>query len=104
MIRPSVSAAPPAAKGATILTGLVGQLCARVLVGPASAALPIPMSTSRRRMARPLVESQRFVLNRWICICARNGTSGCAPIFMIAGRSSLISASRWSGGSRNLSA
>ena len=28
------------------------------------------------------------------CSCARNGTSGCAPIFTIDGRSSLISASR----------
>jgi hypothetical protein len=29
-----------------------------------------------------------------ICNCARNGTSGCAPIFTIDGTSSLISASR----------
>jgi hypothetical protein len=32
--------------------------------------------------------------NRSICNCARNGTSGCAPIFTIDGKSSLISASR----------
>ena len=38
---------------------------------------------------------------RWICICARNGTSGCVPIFTIAGKSSRISASRWSGSSAN---
>src|SRR5882724_8572652 len=56
-MRPSVSAAPPAANGATILTGFVGQLCACVLAGPAKAALPIPMSTSRRRMAHPSLNS-----------------------------------------------
>jgi hypothetical protein len=37
--------------------------------------------------------------SRSTCMFARNGTSGCVPIFTIVGRSSLTSASRWSGGS-----
>src|SRR5581483_3055371 len=47
---------------------------------------------------------QRGGRRRWICNWARNGTRGCAPIFTKAGMSSLISASRWSGGRLNWSA
>jgi hypothetical protein len=66
MIRPSVSAAPPGANGATILTDLVGQLCARACptAQPRSAAdttslapilhMAIPHQTDRLRAYRKL--------------------------------------------------
>jgi hypothetical protein len=53
-------------------------------------------SWARLPRARPRYARGR---SRWICSWARNGTSGCAPIFTIEGRSSLISASRWPGAS-----
>lgn len=45
-----------------------------------------------------------YLRRRWICIFAKNGTNGCAPIFTMPGTSSLISASRCSLDSLNLSA
>lgn len=45
-----------------------------------------------------------YLRKRWICMFARNGTSGCAPIFTMPGTSSVIRASRCSLDSLNLSA
>src|SRR5258708_40186409 len=47
--------------------------------------------------------AQRGLRRRWICMLARNGTNGCAPILTMPGTSSLISASRCSPDNLNLS-
>src|SRR6516164_11663291 len=59
------------------------------------------LSHQRRSLSGCCVD---FGRSRSICNCAKNGVNGCAPILTIDGRSSWISASRCSGGSRNRSA
>src|SRR5665213_1295336 len=47
---------------------------------------------------------QRGFRSRWICMLAKNGTSGWTPILTIEGTSSLTSAARWSSDRLNLAA
>src|SRR5262249_13815216 len=82
--------------------GLMLEFVTRSLRTPAASTGVVASASLARRGA----QRTRYARGRsgWICSCARNGTSGCAPIFTMRGKSSAISASRWSGGSWNLSA
>ena len=80
-----------------------GGTAGRAACGPDGGAVPLAAGGSPSAAIRV---SYAFggCLRRSICMLARNGTRGWAPIATMAGTSSAMSAARWPGGRRKLSA